>query len=281
MAYLGPFRNDSLCLLQLTQIHDNPETCYKEYKAHENITQFLEAKGVTVERHAFGLETSFVAEYGKGGRVVTYCAEYDALPVIGHGCGHNLICVSSVAAFLGVVEAMKTDPSITGRVRLLGCPAEEGEGGKIRLINAGAYKDVDAAIMTHPTPFASKMPEADGIAYGTCLAAVGFLAKFKGRPAHAAAMPWAGINAADAASLAYNAVGLLRQHIKPNDRINIIIPQAGTGHNVIPDTSTVRVSVRSETSSQMEELRTRVENCCKGAALATGCSLELLAVYVT
>lgn len=263
-------------LAYICQIHGHPETCYEEFQAHDVIVAFLEKNNIKVTPHAFDIQTAFQAEFGEGGRVVTFCAEYDALPQIGHGCGHNLIAVSSVAAFLGAVAALKSDHS-PGRVRLLGCPAEEGGAGKVKLIQAGAFKDVDASLMIHPTPPAPNRPaDVAGISYGTCLAAYGFQAVFTGRPAHAAAMPWAGINALDAATLSYTAVGLLRQHIKPSDRINIILPEGGTAHNVIPDQSRVRCSVRSETAAGMESLRERVENCLKGAATATGCTVNII-----
>lgn len=240
---------------------------------------FLEERGFAVTRNAFGLKTSFLAEYGQGGRVVTFCAEYDALPQIGHGCGHNLIAVSSIAAFIGAVAAMKESPG-SGRVQLLGCPAEEGGGGKLKLIEAGAFSNVDAALMIHPTPPVDhSRPNIAGVSYGTCLSACGMNATFFGKPSHAAAMPWAGVNALDAATLSYTAVGLLRQHIKPNDRINIILPEGGTTHNVIPERSRIRCNVRSETAAEMESLRQRVYDCFKGAAIATGCTLELSEAY--
>lgn len=205
---------------------------------------------------------------------MTFCAEYDALPQIGHGCGHNLIAVSSIAAFLGVVAVLKAFP-VAGRVRILGCPAEEGGGGKIKLIHAGAFADVDAALMAHPIPLAESSTKIAGISYGACLASCNLEASFIGKSAHAASMPWAGINALDAASLSYFAIGLLRQHIKPGDRINIIIPEGGTAHNVIPERSRIQCSVRSETLAGMESLKTRVERCFEGAATATGCALDL------
>ncbi|KAK5788792.1 hypothetical protein VI817_009750 [Penicillium citrinum] len=255
-----------------------PELCFKEFHAHDVIVAFLEKCGLAVTKRAFGLETSFLAEYGEGGRVVTFCAEYDALPEIGHGCGHNLIAASSIAAFLGAVAAVKQS-SAPGRVQLLGCPAEEGGGGKLKLIEAGAFANVDAALMIHPTPPVDhSTPDIAGISYGTCLAACGMNAAFIGKPAHAAAMPWAGVNALDAATLSYTAIGLLRQHIKPSDRINIIMPEGGTAHNVIPEKSLIRCNVRSENASQMYSLKERVENCFKGAATATGCTLNLTEV---
>ncbi|KAJ5365463.1 hypothetical protein N7517_008349 [Penicillium concentricum] len=263
------------------EIHGNPETSYAEFQAHENIATFLENNGAAVTRHAFGLQTSFLAEYGKGGRVVTFCAEYDALPDIGHGCGHNLIAVSSIAAFLGIVAVLQKFP-LAGRVRLVGCPAEEGGGGKIDLIRAGAFAEVDAALMMHPTPPVNQfLTEVAGISYGTCLSTCAFEATFSGKAAHAAAMPWDGINALDAATLSYAAVGMLRQHIKPSDRINIIMPEGGIAQNIIPDKSRVGYNVRSEKVSDMEALRVRVENCFKGAATATGCTLDLKRVMET
>lgn len=169
---------------------------------------------------------------------------------------------------------------IPGLVRLLGTPAEEGGGGKIKLIEAGALKGTTAALMSHPTPqFPHMSAGSAGVAFGSCLAATGFLANFTGKPAHAAQMPWAGVNALDAATLAYQAVGLLRQHIKPSDRINIIIPEGGTAHNIIPDKAQIRVNVRSETLKEMNALRERVENCMKGAALATGCKVDIVPAY--
>ncbi|ETS85116.1 hypothetical protein PFICI_03141 [Pestalotiopsis fici W106-1] len=258
-------------------IHDNPELCYKEFKAHDAITSFLEANGLETTNHAYGLDTSFVAEYGQGGRLVTLCAEYDALPGIGHGCGHNLIATAAIASFLGVVHLIKS-ANIPGRVRLLGCPAEEGGGGKIKLIQAGAFHGVDAALMLHPIPPVDRdHPDTtglfDGISYGTCLAGSRFRATFKGKAAHAGAMPWLGVNALDAATLAYTAVGMLRQQIMPHDRINIIIKEGGTSSNVISDRSVIDACTRSATLKEMVLLQDRVVKCFEGAAIATGCDV--------
>ncbi|WDK08730.1 metal-dependent amidase aminoacylase carboxypeptidase [Colletotrichum graminicola] len=134
-------------------LHANPETAYKEFFAHDTIANYLEKHGFTIKRHTYGLETSFEAEIGSGGRQVVVCAEYDALPEIGHACGHNLIATSSLAAFLGAARVLKT-LKIPGRLRILGTPAEEGGGGKAKLIDAGAFsppEDIAAAIMAHPT----------------------------------------------------------------------------------------------------------------------------------
>ncbi|KAH6688332.1 amidohydrolase [Plectosphaerella plurivora] len=258
-------------------IHDNPELCYEEFKAHDNITAFLKSQGFSVTTHAHGLQTSFVAEYGEGGRLVTFCAEYDALEGVGHACGHNLIATAAVSAFLGVVTLLKTTKS-PGRVRLLGCPAEEGGGGKIKLIEAGAFVGVDAALMLHPTPPMPGRPSSlAGIAYGTCSAAGKFKVRFRGKAAHAGAMPWMGVNALDAATLAYTAVSMLRQQILPTDRINIVIRDGGSSSNIITDDTTVDVGTRSATTKQMEALAERVYKCFEGAAMATGCTCEITA----
>ena len=160
--------------------------------------------------------------------MVTFNVEYDALPDIGHACGHNLICTGSLAAFLGVVAAMKAHTGdFKGRVRALGTPAEEGGGGKIKLIDAGAYKDVDACLMTHPFASALIPPIYKGVAYGTSVASAKFEVTFTGRPAHAAAAPHEGVNALDAAVLAYNGLSMLRQQIKPDERIQVVILKGG------------------------------------------------------
>lgn len=225
--------------------------------------------------HAFGLETAFLAEYGSGGRVVTLNVEYDALPDIGHACGHNLIATGSLAAFLGVVAAMKTH-RIAGRVRALGTPAEEGGGGKIKLIDAGAYKDVDACLMTHPFSTALLPANIHGVAYTTCLASVKFGATFTGRPAHAAAAPHEGRNALDAAVLAYNGISMLRQQIKPDQRIGVVILKGGDAPNVITSTSVMEMFVRSLNIEDARVLQQRVRKCFEGAAAATGCTVEFV-----
>ncbi|KAJ5191246.1 amidohydrolase [Penicillium cinerascens] len=253
------------------QIHENPELCYREVKAHQNIVSFFMKHKVSVTPHAFGMDTSFLAEYGKGGRVVTFCAEYDALPDIGHACGHNLIATSSIAAFFGVRAALAAT-KLPGRVRLLGCPAEEGGGGKIRLIEAGAFTDVDAAIMMHPCP--RGIDAKDGISFGSCLAATRYKAVFSGLSAHAGAFPWMGINALDAAALSYSALSMLRQHIRPTDRLNVIIEEGGQSTNVIVDRAVVALGVRSATKQELLHLASRARQCFEGAALATQCTVE-------
>ncbi|KAH8587412.1 hypothetical protein B0O99DRAFT_601664 [Bisporella sp. PMI_857] len=256
-------------------IHAHPELGYAEFEAHKNVVAFLESQGIKVTPHAYGLETSFEAEYGLGGRVVAFNVEYDALPGIGHACGHNLIATASLAGFFGVVGVLKKY-GIPGRVRAIGTPAEEGGGGKIRLIDAGAYKDVEACLMVHPmsgTMFATKKKVA-GISYGTSVASAKFRTIFTGKPAHAAASPQDGINALDAAVLAYNGISMLRQQILPAQRIHGIILEGGERANVIPARALLAYNVRGATLKDTKILQKRVVNCFEGAAIATGCHVE-------
>lgn len=242
-----------------------------------------------VTPHAYGLATSFEAEFGGGGRVVVFNAEYDALPDIGHACGHNLIATASISAFLGLVAALKAT-NAPGRVRLLGTPAEEGGGGKVKLLNAGAYKDVDACLMVHPVPMSladeavppacencgcSAVPgKATGVAYMRTLANKKFNARFTGKPAHAALAPYQGLNSLDAVVLGYNGVSMLRQQMKTTDRIHSIILEGGTRPNIITASATTQYYVRSTSLEDTAALKRRVTNCLDGAALATATTLH-------
>lgn len=211
------------------------------------------------------------------GRVVTFNAEYDALPNVGHACGHNLIAMSAVAAFLGLVSALKAN-RIQGRVRLLGTPAEEGGGGKIKLIQAGAYKDVDACLMTHPMGPSVMRPAigvATGIAYNTCISGVRIQAHFTGKSAHAAMAPEEGINALDAATLAYTAVAMLRQHIWSEQKLHGVITEGGSRPNVIVSRTTLDFNARARTLAEVSLLQKKLVNCFEGAALATGCEVTI------
>ncbi|KAF2417678.1 hypothetical protein EJ08DRAFT_666400 [Tothia fuscella] len=240
------------------KIHSTPELGYAEFQAHDNVVALLQSQGISVKPHIYGLQTSFEAEYGSGGRVVVFNVEYDSLPGIGHACGHNLIATSSLAAFFVVVGAMKKN-NISGRVRALGTPAEEGGGGKIKLIDAGAYKDVDACLMTHPmsgTMFPTTK-DVQGVAYGTSVASAKFRATFS-----------------DAAILAYTGISMLRQQILPNQKIHGIIMEGGEKANVIPSRSKMDYNVRGSTLKETKILQKRVEKCFEGAAVATGCELE-------
>lgn len=262
------------------QIHSNPELGYKEHKAHDAICSLLEAQGFTVTRHAYGLETAFCAEYGQGGRVVAYNAEYDALPGIGHACGHNLIATMSIAAFLGVAATMKDRGVKEGRVRLIGTPAEEGGGGKLKIIDADGFADVDASLMVHPGPLATVEGWA-GDAYMPTLANHKLRVRFHGVAAHAAMAPWDGTNALDAAVLAYSGIGVLRQQMHPSSRVHCIITEGGDRPNIIPSSTTIDCYVRCPTLQAANDLLAKVKNCFSGAAQQTGCTVafELINTY--
>ncbi|CAK7562228.1 MAG: hypothetical protein SEPTF4163_000063 [Sporothrix epigloea] len=281
-------------------IHANPELAYEEVKAHDKFVEVLTGLGFKVTPHAYGVPTSFLAEYGSGGRLVVYNAEYDALPGVGHACGHNLIATAGFSAFLGAVAALKAaGPGTQGRVQLLGTPAEEGGGGKVKLIRAGAYKGVDACLMVHPAPSAASLAAAASaavskdddsggmgaalakaaaagvreVAMVRMLASVKYSIFFEGKEAHAAMSPWAGVNALDAVCLSYNGISMLRQQIRPYERIHGIFREAGTRPNVTPAKTAVDYYVRSDTLAHAEALWGRVKACFEGAALATGCKV--------
>ena len=268
------------------QIWSNPELGYAEHQAHDNICELfdsLKSNGYHVRRKVYDLDTSFEIEYshGNGGRVVVFNAEYDALPGIGHACGHNLIATTSIAAFIATCEAMKAKAnsgSIPGfTIRLLGTPAEESGGGKVKLLDAGAYRDVDACLMLHPVPMAPGNPNLISMA---TTSPGGFLANdkvevtFKGKPAHAAAAPWEGINALDAVVSAYVNISMLRQQILPSQRIHGVINHGGDRPNVIPMSATVDYYIRSPTIKSLKPLTEKVVKCFEAASIATGCEVE-------
>ena len=261
-------------------LHANPELFYKEFIAHDTLSSYLENLGFAVQRSCHGLETSFEATIGEGGRQVVFCCEYDALPGIGHGCGHNLIATASVAAFLGAAHAM-AELKIPGRLRILGTPAEENGGGKAVLIDNGAFspaEDIAAAIMAHP--FAEHaMATAEGTCSGaaalTLLACHKFRSEFWGKPAHAAAEPWNGVNALDAAVATYNNIAVLRQQISPDERLNVVIKDGGNVPNIIPAYSCMDWGVRAPTFKRSERLFEKVKKCIEAGALATGCTHKI------
>lgn len=263
-------------------IHDNPELAYKEFGAHDTITSFLEKLGFDVKRKTWGLDTSFEATIGSGGRQVVVCCEYDALPDIGHGCGHNLIATSSIAAFLGAAHAL-SKLNVPGRLRILGTPAEEGGGGKAKLIEAGAFspaEDIAASIMAHPISVnrinTNSSSHISGVAGFDLIASHKFRVEFRGVTAHAAGEPWNGVNALDAAVAAYNNVSMLRQQIRPDERMHGVIEVGGTVPNVIPDYTRMNWYVRSPTSQRGEKLVRRVKACIEAAGAATGCEVNYI-----
>ncbi|CZR45799.1 uncharacterized protein FPRO_15025 [Fusarium proliferatum ET1] len=259
-------------------IHSHPELAYQEVFAHDKLTDFLEHNGFQVKRHAWGLDTAFEATFGSGGRQVVFCAEYDALPGIGHGCGHNLIATSSLAAFVSAARALQMT-KLPGRLRILGTPAEEGGGGKIKLLEAGAFdppQDIAAALMSHPM---TSGPSSDGLVYngvaGTrSIAAYKTKVIFKGRASHAGAEPWNGINALDAAVAAYVNVSMLRQQIRPDERVHGVFEDGGTVPNIIPQYTRMNWCIRSPTLAGCRDLVKRVHACFEAGAVAANCKLE-------
>ncbi|KAL2816045.1 hypothetical protein BDW59DRAFT_177451 [Aspergillus cavernicola] len=257
-------------------IWSNPETAYEEHFAHDTICTFLSAKGFTVTRHAYGLATSFEARSGSGGRVINFNAEYDALPGIGHACGHNLITTSSVAAFLAL-SAVLREYGIPGRTQLLGTPAEENGGGKAKLIEAGAYEGVDVSLMAHAGP-KEICPGviSDGCAGVLMNARKEIHCEYTGRSAHAGGNPWEGVNALDALVGSYNNVAVLRQQLKPDERVHCAFLDTPNVANVIPAYTKAYWQVRSPTLKGLDKLMAKVRNCIAAGALATGCQVGIV-----
>ncbi len=243
-------------------IHDNPELGFREEKASAWLAGYLEDNGFHVERGIAGLPTAFRATYGQGSPGVALLAEYDALPKIGHGCGHNIIGVSAVGA--GVASKHIID-QLGGSVVVMGTPGEEGFGGKIDMVKAGAFKEIDVAMIVHPDTRNMSTEEA--------LAASTLEVEFFGRPAHAAGQPHKGINALDALILAFTSINSLRQHIRGDARIHGIITDGGEAPNMVPAHSAAVFLVRALDDDYLAELRDRVLNCFTGASVATGARL--------
>ncbi|EJD38885.1 amidohydrolase [Auricularia subglabra TFB-10046 SS5] len=262
--------NDELRALSL-KIHHHPELGFEEKYAHDHLTAFMRAHGFAVEEHAYGLDTAWRASFSHrtGGRVLGVNSEMDALPGVGHACGHNLIAINGVGIALALKAALVTH-DVAGTVVLLGTPAEEGGGGKIIMINRGAYKDMAACLMAHPGPGPKKSAGT-----GSSLAIKSLDVEFFGHTAHAGAQPWEGQNALDAAVLAYTSVGVLRQQVKPTHRIHGIVQGRDWAPNIIPDYAKMKWIVRAPTVAEVEVLYARVVNCFKAAALATSCKLEI------
>lgn len=244
------------------RIHDNPEIAHEETKAASWLSDYLENNGFTLHKGIAELKTAFKAVYGQGNPVIAILAEYDALPDIGHACGHNVIASAAVGA--GVASKCVAD-LYGGTIVVLGTPAEEVSGGKIEMVQKGVFKDIDAALMIHPG--------SRDIASVEALACISLDVEFHGKTAHAAAHPEEGINALDAMILAFNAIGLLRQHIKDRSRIHGIITKGGEVVNVIPDYTSAKFLVRVSENRYLEELKKSVVGCFEGAARSTGCKL--------
>jgi amidohydrolase len=252
-------------LLSLSHaIHGEPELALEEYKAAERLSSAVESHGISAQREVFGLRTAYAAEFGKdGGPTVAILSEYDALPGIGHACGHNII---AAAGFGAAMALARLNGRLPGRVRYLGTPAEERFGGKELMAREGAFDGVDAAMMIHPSNLdLVTMP---------CIAICDVEAVFHGRASHASAMPHRGLNALDAVVTAYQAIAQLRQHIRGTDRIHGIITDGGLAPNIVPERAACRFYVRAVNGNELAELKPRVQACFEAGALATGCRLE-------
>ena len=256
---------DAERLIQLSeQLHAHPETAWEEHRAARWVAEALEEAGFTVTPAYLGLDTAFLATYGSGPFRVGLCAEYDALPGLGHACGHNLIAAIAVGAARALVP-LADAAGLT--VEVYGTPAEEGGGGKIELLERGAFAGLDLAMMAHPAPVdvAEAQPFAVSHSHVT----------FHGMAAHAAAYPEQGVNAADAFTIAQVAVGLLRQQLPPTVRIHGVVTNGGEAPNVIPARTEGRWYVRAENLEQLSQIEEKVWRCFQAGALATGCALDI------
>lgn len=259
-------------------IHAHPELNYQERHASQVLADALERHGFAVERGIGGVETAFRATVGSGdGPTIAFLAEYDALPEIGHGCGHNLIAISNVGAGLGAKAALGDLP---GRIIVMGTPAEEGGGGKIRLLDAGAFSGIDAALTSHPasnrTIIQTEIPP--GESFG--LAMVGFRYAYHGKAAHAAVAPHDGINALNAVIHLFTGIDALRQHLRDDVRIHGVITDGGKAPNVVPEFAAANFMLRSRDRKYLRDVVVeRVKGVAEGAALLTGARLEISPFY--
>ena len=247
------------------RIHAHPELGYEEELASGWLCETLSDAGFQVERGICDLPTAFVARAGSGPLHVAICAEYDCLPGIGHACGHNVIAAMAVGAAVGLLP-VAGDVGLT--VSVIGTPAEEGGGGKILLLERGAFEGVHAAMMVHPAPMDVVDPPI--------LAVEQFNVRYKGKEAHASAFPELGVNAADALTVAQTSIGLLRQHLRANDRVHGIVTKGGDAPNVVPAHTSAKYMVRATTLAELDEIKTKVLRCFEAGALATGCTMEIL-----
>ncbi|MHB8463840.1 MAG: M20 family metallopeptidase [Acidimicrobiales bacterium] len=245
-------------------IHAHPELKFEEHRSSEWTAAALSDGGFSIEMGVADLPTAFVATAGSGPVVVGICAEYDALPAMGHACGHNVIAAAAVGAGLALAP-LADDLGLT--VKVFGTPAEEGGGGKIIMLEHGVFAGVHAAMMVHPSPL-----ETIGAPW---LAVSHFDVHYHGKAAHASAWPEQGINAADALTVAQVGIGLLRQHIRATDRIHGIVTHGGDAPNVIPDSTGGEWMVRARSLAELADIEPRVHRCFEAGALATGSTLSV------
>ncbi|HYB69085.1 MAG TPA: M20 family metallopeptidase [Candidatus Bathyarchaeia archaeon] len=248
------------------RIHDHPELAYQEVQACGWLSEFLAKQGFKVEQGVGGVDTAFrgTIETGEGPTIAILC-EYDALPGIGHACGHNIIATSGAGAGAALAAVASRLPK--GRIQVIGTPAEEGGGGKVKLIKAGVFKGVDCAMMIHGFDRTLLHQDLLGIVRGTF--------EFTGKASHASADPWEGVNALDACIQMYNAVSMLRQQVRPDCRIHGIITNGGAAANIIPEYASSIFYVRAPRIDTMWDLFKRVTAAAEGAAKAAGCTLKV------
>ncbi len=247
-------------------IHANPELAFKEFFACETLTNALEHHDIKTEKAVYSLETSFEAKLNTDseGATVAILAEYDALPGMGHACGHNIIATSALGAALGLHAVAQELP---GSVRLIGTPAEEKGGGKELMARNGAFEGIDAAMMIHPA--------GTNLASMPCICVAEVEVIYHGKSSHASAMPHKGINALDGLLLAYQAISNLRQHIRSTERIHGIITEGGSAPNIVPDRSAGQFYVRAADDRELAQLKPRVQSCFEAGAKGSGCEVEV------
>ncbi|KAF8065234.1 hypothetical protein FPV67DRAFT_1782182 [Lyophyllum atratum] len=251
-------------------IHAHPEIRFEERHAHDVLTAFMTKHGFEVTKH-YHLDTAWLATFthGEGGRTIGVNSEMDALPGVGHACGHNLIAISGVGVAIAIKKALQKF-DIAGKVALLGTPAEEGGSGKVILLEKGAYNDMSACLMCHPAP-----GPIGSVSLSSCLALERLNVEYFGHTAHAALSPWEGKNALDAAVLGYNNISALRQQLLPTHRVHGIFEGKDWAPNIIPDYAKMICYVRAPTRSELQVTLKRVLPCFEAAGLATGCEVKI------
>jgi amidohydrolase len=250
------------------RLHENPELAYREEKAAAWLTELLERHGARVERGVGGLPTAFRATIAgtAPGPTIAIMAEYDALPGIGHACGHNVIATAGTGAGVALATALGTLP-FPGAVQVIGTPAEEGGAGKVRLIDAGVFRDVDAAMMIHGRCGTQVWRPTLGIIKVKC--------EFFGKAAHASSWPWRGVNALNAMIQLFVSLDQMRQQLHPTARVHGVITRGGDQPNIIPEHTAAEFYLRAQTKTYCRELLRRFEACAEGAATATGCTVKV------
>ena len=246
------------------RLHAHPELKFEEEHSSQWTAGVLADAGLPIDMGICDLPTAFSCSVGSGSLHLAICAEYDALPGIGHACGHNIIAATAVGAGLALAPLVD---DLDLRVSVIGTPAEEGGGGKVLLLDRGAFDGVDAAMMVHPAPYEDLEPRISAVAH--------FGVRYEGRASHAAAAPALGVNAADAFTVAQVAIGLLRQHLRPGDQVHGIVTRAGDAPNVVPAHAEGDWMVRAATVADLDLVRPRIERCFAAGALATGATVSI------